>query len=209
MKQGKKKSRKYYLLIPFFSIGFISILAVTMGNALVMDYAEKWKSAFVTGAVSYEEYETTEMEQEYRIGEGLTKGSLYGKITCSEKELYAPLYYGDTEEILAKGAGTYEGYGIPGEGKTILTGGHDVTYYRPLEDLEAGDIITVTTYWGTYQYRVTEKRIAKVSDISAYPLEEQEKLILYTCYPFGEETKERTERCFVYAVRLEEGDADE
>lgn len=208
MKHKRKTNRLEYLMIPILSAGLISIGCILASDTLFWKFYEQWKSIFVIGEIAYEEKELQSFsvgaEENSTPGEGLIKGNLYGTITCEEKELYAPLYYGDTEEILQNGAGTYEGYGVPGQGTTILTGAHDATYYKALEQIEPDDIIKVNTYWGSYCYQVEEKRIAKISDSSAYTLQEGETLIMYTCYPFGADAEERLERCFVYAKRITE-----
>lgn len=205
MKHERKNSKLEYILIPVFSAVLIIILFILASDTLFWNFYEQWRSAFVTGKIAYEENDFQDLvKEEGEVGEGLVKGKVYGTISCSEKELYAPLYYGDTEEILQQGAGTYEGYGVPGQGTTILTGAHDATYYGALEQVEPGDIIQVNTYWGTYRYQVEEKKVAKVSDESAYALQEGETLIMYTCYPFGAESEERLERCFVYAKKITE-----
>ncbi|MBQ4530122.1 MAG: class D sortase [Lachnospiraceae bacterium] len=206
MKHERKNSRIEYVLIPVFSAILISICYLLVSDTLFWSFYEQWKSVFVTGEIAYVEndFQNLVKKEERDAGEGLVKGKLYGTISCSEKELYAPLYYGDTEEILQNGAGTYEGYGVPGQGTTILTGAHDATYYGALEQVEPGDVMQVDTYWGTYCYQVEEKKIAKVSDIEVYALQEGETLIMYTCYPFGAESEERLERCFVYAKKITE-----
>lgn len=197
-----------YVMLPILSAGWMIVFIMVAGDTFLWNFYEQWTSIFVTGEIAYEQDAShkTVKKESGKPGEGLVKGKQYGTVTCREKDLYAPLYYGDSKEILAKGAGTYTGYGVPGVGSTILTGAHDTTYYEALEQIEAGDVIVVDTYWGTYQYQVEEKRITKASENSAYELQEGENLIMYTCYPFGAEGEERLERCFVYAKRMEEED---
>ena len=112
----------------------------------------------------------------------------------------------DSDAEFDKGAGLYTGTGIPGEGRTIISGAHTNTYYRDLESVEEGDEILVSTRYGDYKYRVTGTRVATDTDTTAYDLEaDHENLVLYTCYPFGT-TQYTDERYFVYAD-LTEGPA--
>lgn len=123
----------------------------------------------------------------------------YGTILCEQIALNAPLYYGDDDYSLQNGAGQYALSGLPGEGKPILIGGHDGTYFKPLKDINMEDIITIKTIYGEYRYQVTDMVIADADDTSAYNLtEEKEKLILYTCYPFDQLIGKRDKRYFVY-----------
>jgi sortase A len=129
-------------------------------------------------------------------------GERYGEIICSEADINAALYYGDTMHELGLGVGTYSGdrvaY-IPGGGRTILLAGHTNTVFRNLGELIIGDKIQINTSYGRYEYEVDDLRIAKDTDTSAYDFTRtDENLILYTCYPFGY-LGLTNQRYFVYA----------
>lgn len=123
----------------------------------------------------------------------------YGTISCDQIAMTAPLYYGDNHYALQNGAGQYTGSGLPGKGKTILIGGHDGTYFAPLKDIKAGDIVKIKTTYGVYEYQVTDTKVADKDDSKAYDLTgNKEQLILYTCYPFGKLIGNRNDRYYVY-----------
>lgn len=114
------------------------------------------------------------------------KGDLLGRLTISGTAVDCDVYYGDSEDEFHKGAGIYAGSKIPGEGGTVLMGGHTGTYFRDFESVQEGDDITLTTAYGTYHYTVSGMRIATDTDTTAYDLyADTENLIMYTCYPFG------------------------
>lgn len=131
-------------------------------------------------------------------------GSRYGTIICDDIELKAPLYYGDSEIILSRGAGQYTGSGLPGEGRIILVGAHDVGYFEVLENAEENQMINVHTSYGDFEYRISDIRVEDVSFISEKDLKkgDSEKLILYTCYPFGEVFEKSAQRYFVIADKI-------
>ncbi len=133
-------------------------------------------------------------------------GMKYGQIACEEMGLSTPLYYGDTEAIFEKGAGQYSGNevssGIPGEGKAIIVGGHDLTFFAPLADAKRGQIIEITTSYGEFSYEITDTKIANYDDTSAYTGFDDETLVMYTCYPMGQVFGARNERLFVYAKKV-------
>lgn len=136
------------------------------------------------------------------------QGESYGNISCERIALAAPIYYGDTEECFTKGAGQYTGSGLPGQGKPILIGGHDGSFFAPLEDIMTGDMIVITTNYGSYQYKVTEIKAVEKVDSTTYDLTQQkEQLILYTCYPFGQVIGERSGRYFVFCDRIPDADS--
>ncbi|MCR5429749.1 MAG: class D sortase [Eubacterium sp.] len=152
----------------------------------------------------------------------------YGVITCGKIKLDAPLYMGDSDYVLSgkvkskvendydeafsgeldeefKGAaGTYIGSSIPGDGKTILVGAHDTTYFKPLEKVAKGMVMNVTTTYAKYKYKVRDIRIYDENEIDkAYNLQsKKEQLILYTCYPFGKLKGDKTKRYFVYLDKI-------
>ncbi|MFA9464593.1 MAG: class D sortase [Velocimicrobium sp.] len=130
-------------------------------------------------------------------------GEQYGMITCKDIDLRAPLYFGDTDEILEDGVGQYAKSKMPGFGGCILVGGHDSTFFAPLETIEVGQKVVINTEYGAYTYEVRETKVVKTEDIAACRLEsEEEQLVLYTCYPFGKVLRARDERYFVYCDKV-------
>lgn len=110
----------------------------------------------------------------------------YAMISCDTIGLKAPVFFGDNNEILQNGVGQYIGSSAPGFGSPILLVAHNTTYFLPLQNIQIGDIITISTNYGTYNYSITGTRIAHKNDTSAYDLKQQsEQLIMYTCYPFN------------------------
>ncbi len=148
----------------------------------------------------------------------------YGVIECNKINLNAPLYMGDSDYVLGgqikdkvendykdefkskidkdfKGAaGTYLGSSIPGDGKTVLVGAHDTTFFKPLEKVKEGMVMNVTTTYARYKYKVKDIRIYDKDEIDdAYDLQsDKERLVLYTCYPFGKLKGDKSKRMFVY-----------
>lgn len=148
----------------------------------------------------------------------------YGVIRCRDIKLDAPLYMGDSDYVLSgnikrkvendfeddfqgkleeefKGAaGTYLGSSIPGDGKPILVGAHDTTYFAPLEKVKKGMVMYVTTTYARYKYKVTDIKIFDEDEYDkAYDLQaDKEVMILYTCYPFGKFNGDKSKRMFVY-----------
>ena len=93
-----------------------------------------------------------------------TSGTLYAHISCSKAGLDAPVYFGDTNTILKSGVGQYTGSSIPGFGLPILLAAHNTTYFLPLKNIVAGDVVTITTNYGIYKYKITATKIASKDD---------------------------------------------
>lgn len=127
------------------------------------------------------------------------EGKHYADIIIERLKMKVPLYYGDTNALLRKGAGQYIGSSLPGKGSQILVAAHNTNYFKPLQNIIEGDIIKVITSYGEFHYKVVNILIAKATDNSTYNLSlDHEQLVLYTCYPFSGPPG-KTERFFVYA----------
>jgi sortase A len=124
--------------------------------------------------------------------------TIYGKFEIKSVGISYPLIFGDSSEALKKGAGQYNGSYIAGYGGTILIAGHDYMF-KKIGDTKIGDIIMITTSYGTYNYKITDKKILNKDDKSAYTIQKsKEQLVFYTCYPFNA-LASITTRYFVYA----------
>lgn len=130
-------------------------------------------------------------------------GTHYGQIEIESVDLNIRLYWGDSDAILDKGAGQYIGSSLPGYRKPLLIGGHNLTYFKPLKDIELGDEIVITTHYAKYVYEVVKLDVVNYLDMEAFDLSvEDEVLMLYTCYPFEILWSRKTDRYVVYGERI-------
>ena len=130
-------------------------------------------------------------------------GAQYARITCERIGLDAPVFWDDTDEILAYGVGQSALTFPPGFGRLLLLAGHNTTYFRCLEYIEPGDIIEYDTNYGLYEYEVTDVLIYNENDLESLLLQrinkDTEELIMYTCYPFYTISTRKTDRLTVFA----------
>jgi sortase A len=133
-------------------------------------------------------------------------GAQYGALSCGRIELKAPVYWNDTNEILRYGAGQYMGSMLPGFGQLIVLSGHNNTFFAPLQNIEKNDVIEFDTNYCAYKYRVTDVQVLNEKDLQKYITEhsddEEEQLVMYTCYPFEATLGRKTERLTVFAERV-------
>ncbi|MDR1541815.1 MAG: class D sortase [Clostridiales bacterium] len=127
------------------------------------------------------------------------QGERYGQLTIQSAGIDAQLFYGDSNQELSQGVGTYAGAYIPGAGRTILLAGHNNTDFHTLGEVQIGDIVSINTSYGQYKYKIIDTRLTTDTDETAYDFSRtDENLIMYTCYPF--DTLGLTpQRYFVYA----------
>ena len=129
-------------------------------------------------------------------------GDLYANITISGTKIDAPVFWGDSENELNKGVGTFRGAWLPGFGRTVIMAGHRNTDFKDLSSVEVGAVITVRTHYETYTYKVVRTDVYHMDDTDSYDLlRDDENIILYTCYPFDFIGAAR-ERFFVYGEPL-------
>lgn len=89
-------------------------------------------------------------------------------------------------EDLSRGPGKYEQTVLPGLGGLTAIAGHRTTFgapFRHIDDLEAGDPITLELPYGTFRYRVVGHRIVDKADWSIIRPRGYEALVLSACHP--------------------------
>jgi len=161
-----------------------------------------------------QEIETVNISEEVKVDNVISikdiqfpdHGTHFANLSCERIKLDAPIYWGDTNEVLKAGVGQYMGSFLPGFCKTILLSGHNTTYFKPLQFIEVGDVIIYNTNYGDFEYMVADVQVIHSSDAKNMQEEmlsyKQEKLIMYTCYPFETLVGTKQERLFVFADKI-------
>lgn len=123
-----------------------------------------------------------------------------------------PVYLGATEENLAKGVAVLGQTSMPvgGVNTNCVIAGHrgynGVAFFREIEELQPGDCVYLTTYWGKKTYQVESTAIILPDDINAVLIQEgRELLTLVTCHPYAVGTY----RYVVYCTAVEEGASED
>lgn len=132
-------------------------------------------------------------------------GEAYALIHNDDRNFSKDLYFGDSDDILNIAIGQFSQSGIPGEGRPILLAGHNGTHFKELRNFEEGDFVQIDTSYGTYIYQVNRMEIQAAAEFEhqAWDIlgQDEEILILYTCYPFN--TIDTPDRYFVYAHKVQ------
>lgn len=159
-----------------------------------------------------EAYALSRSEQLTRAAEakeGIADGDEIGRVWVEDTQLDCPLYWGDTGSQFRNGAGAHstDGCVLPGENGTVFVGGHTDSWFEDLKSAQVGGIIHLETPWGTFSYKITETKVIEETEIDQCRWgDTSPSCILYTCYPFGIQTR-TTQRYLVYADPVET-DAD-
>lgn len=116
-----------------------------------------------------------------------TWGSIWATIEIPSIGVKAPVYHGDTLDILKYGVGHYSGSYFPGEGGSIILPAHNSReYFMYIPNLKLDDEVIIKANYGTFTYKVTDKKIIKNDDMKSLPIQnEKEILMMYTCWPIN------------------------
>lgn len=181
------KSRKKTKMGILFGIPF---LLFACGVALIsIGSYNYFKSAFyISSLFMRNEYKPT---TKLKTAAGQNKitfptyGEKFADLIIDKASINVPVFHGDSEEQLLKGAGHFNGSRFPGEGSNVVLAGHRNSVFKGLQYVSKGDTIVLNTTYGKYVYKISEIKIIKGNDNSIVEPGDHEKLTLYTCYPFN------------------------
>jgi sortase A len=111
-------------------------------------------------------------------------GEIIGEIEIPTVAIKAVILHGDSPEVLRRGVGHLPETPMPGEWGNVALAGHRDTFFRPLRQIRPGDVITVRTIRGAFQYRVESSRVVSPTDIGVLEASGRRELTLVTCFPF-------------------------
>ena len=114
------------------------------------------------------------------------EGDVLGKIEIPKIGLSAYVIEGVGVDDLKNGPGHYPDTPLPGQKGNAAIAGHRSTYGAPfanVDDLGAGDAITVTTLQGVFQYSVIGQEIVSPNDVQVLDDKGDNELTLTACHP--------------------------
>jgi sortase A len=128
------------------------------------------------------------------------------RISVPKIDLDSVVVEGTNHRALLLGPGHMSETPVPGaEGNAVITGHRD-TFFRHINELDKGDILTVQRAGRTYQYKVIGKKVVEPTDISVIRPTKDPEMTLITCYPtyyIGPAPK----RLVVFSKLVKDGDA--
>jgi sortase A len=114
----------------------------------------------------------------------LAPQALIGRIQLTRLSLSAVAREGVDDRTLELAVGHVPGTALPGDPGNAAFAAHRDTFFRPLRYVQLGDVVSVTTPRGRYQYLVTSTRVVDPDDVSVLDATTEATLTLVTCYPF-------------------------
>jgi LPXTG-site transpeptidase (sortase) family protein len=127
-----------------------------------------------------------------RLDSSVAEGEALGRIQIGKIGIDFVFVQGIASASLRKGPGHYHGdTKLPGEGGVVGIAGHRTTYeapFRDVDELKAGDRITLRMPYGRFTYEVTGHRIVPSGYGQAFA-GSGEQLVLSACHPLYSATE--------------------
>ena len=121
---------------------------------------------------------------------GLDEDATIGVLQIPSIDVRLPIYSGASSEHLNKGAAllSQTSFPIGGADTNAVIGAHrgwgGEDFLRNIEDVQRGDDVTMTNYWGTLHYTVAEIKIIRPNELSQVLIQpDRDLLTVFTCHP--------------------------
>lgn len=206
--QAMKKNpffKGFFLLLPF-PLTFVALICavVILFEVFVAPspYFRLLTHDAVTPSVSIPEIVIPEDESEFPGIPYLSQWATLNVEGWEKKDI--KVFFGDTKEILKKGAGMWINSRFCGQNGKIVISAHVTTDFHELEVTPIGAHVTMDTVYGKYVYEVTDTLIFNYKDKSVVmPADGEEVLFMYTCYPRKNGYQFKTERMALICKKVE------
>ena len=143
----------------------------------------------------------------FTLGDYGLEDEVFGVITIPRLQLEMPIYLGATNQHMADGAAHLSQTSLPigGENTNCVVAGHrgynGASYFRYIEKLKVGDVVSITNLWETLTYRVAEIKIIDPHEVKEILIQDGRDLVtLLTCHPYASGGRQRY---VVYCERIE------
>lgn len=122
----------------------------------------------------------------------IQKDAMIGYIEIPSLDIYLPIYYGTSDEVLEKGVGLIENSSLPvgGESSHAVLSAHTglptQELFTGLEELESGDVFFIHVLDQVFAYRVNQSKVVEPKDTRDLMIEKDHTYVtLLTCTPYG------------------------
>lgn len=164
-KQQKKNSALLYLIVPvvFTVLALVCLTPAAVGADKIADkYFSELAVEFSNGNNNLIYVDEEPYIPDYtasgvvKLPKSFTVGDRIGTLVCENAGVNIDVFYGSGVQIFAKGAGLNGNYSLFGENGSVLLESYTVS---GIENISAGDIIRVTTVYGTFEYQATGESV--------------------------------------------------
>ena len=111
-------------------------------------------------------------------------GEVVGRLEIPRLNMSTVVFEGADQDVLERGAGHLPGSALPGSPGNAVLAAHRDTFFRPLRDIRAGDVVKVHTPVSDNLYKVESARVVEAGEMDVLKPTPEPALTLITCYPF-------------------------
>lgn len=163
------------------------------------------------GMISFPFVGHKQLEEEYYSTLDVNGDGMMGYITIEKIKVQLPIYHGTSDKVLNSAVGHMEGSCLPigGEGTHTVLSAHrglpSAKLFTNLDDLEKGDVFTITILDRTLTYQVDQILVVlpdKIDELNV--VQDRDLCTLVTCTPYGI----NTHRLLVRGTRIENIEPD-
>ena len=167
-----KNSALLYIIVPvvFVAVMLVFLIpAVIAADKAVDKYISELMLEFSNGSNDFVTVDDEPYVPDYTdsgdvvLHEGFSAGDRIGTLVCENAGVNTDIYYGSGVQIFTRGAGVSSDYSLFGESGSVLLEGFGSSGFKNYDNFSAGDIIHITTVYGTFEYKVTDES-AETSD---------------------------------------------
>ena len=161
-----------------------TIDVLLVGGLLALGYV----AYVVADAKAYQVVEQRRFEQardDNAETPAVVEGSPIGEMQIPRLEFTAVVVQGDSSAILRRAVGHLADTAMPGESGNVVLAGHRDTFFRPLQQVRAGDVIMLRTRNGSFEYEVESTAVVRPTDVQVLQPTSTRTLTLITCFPFS------------------------
>lgn len=165
---GGKSSVLFYIIVP---IAFTAIALIMLSpaafkadrlvknyTASVQDKLSKENSGIITFDDDFYTPDYT-AEGQKSLDKKSVKGDKIASLVCENAGVNTDVYYGTDDRILGRGAGLNTDYALFGGDKAVMLEGLSSVAFKNFDNISSGDIIRITAFYGTFEYRVIGRNI--------------------------------------------------
>ena len=113
------------------------------------------------------------------------EGESIGEVRLARLGLAVVVVQGDSDAILRRAVGHLRDTALPGEPGNVVLAGHRDTFFRPLKDVLVGDVITMATPRGEFEYIVESTAVVQPTQVEVLQPTTARTMTLITCFPFS------------------------
>lgn len=143
-------------------------------------------------------------QNEFIIGDTDYKNDIVATIKIPKMNLEMPIYLGASTRNMSKGITLLANTSLPigGTNTNCVLAGHrgyrGIPFFRDIENLQIGDVVTIENYWEELKYIVSDIEIILPSETEKILIQEgKDVLTLVTCHPY----RHNYQRYVVYCIR--------